>query len=46
MPGASVKQFDYHETIRVAVEQIENNLKHLYNISKKSVALLLLQGDE
>jgi len=46
MPGTLVKQFDYQETIKSAVEQIEANLQHLYNISKRSVALLLLQGDE
>lgn len=36
----------YDETIENAIKKIVDNLKHDYVISKKSVALLLLQEDE
>lgn len=38
--------FKYDDRIERAIREIEKNLKSNYNISKRSVALLLLQEDE
>lgn len=38
--------FKYDDRIERAIKEIEKNLKSNYNISKRSVALLLLQEDE
>ncbi|MCL5781705.1 MAG: ferrous iron transporter B [Firmicutes bacterium] len=46
MPDLSVEQLDYGKEISTAIGRIINNLKCNYHISKKSVALLLIQGDE
>lgn len=41
-----VEQLDYGKEISTAIGRIINNLKSNYHISRKSVALLLIQGDE
>jgi len=46
MPDLSVNRIRYNETIQSAMEQILTCLKNSYYISPKSIALLLLQGDE
>ncbi|ADL06960.1 ferrous iron transporter B [Thermosediminibacter oceani] len=42
----NVHPFKYHDDIEKALEEIEKLLKSNYKVSKRSVALLLLQDDE
>ncbi|MTI85874.1 MAG: ferrous iron transporter B [Firmicutes bacterium] len=46
MPGSLASEYSYPPEIQAAINTIEDSLKHSYNLSKRSVAFLLLQGDE
>ncbi len=46
MPSSLVNEMNYNPDIQAAVQKIESSLKRTYNLSKRTIALLLLQGDD
>ncbi|WP_027365066.1 ferrous iron transporter B [Desulfotruncus alcoholivorax] len=46
MPDLLASDINYGDAIRAALEKIEGSLKHSYRLSRRTIALLLLQNDE